>query len=551
MKLISLKLLVLLLFSFSSNAQYDIENLKIEYGAELPDDKQKIVKILGEANDKIFALALKKDDYFIKTFEAGSMKMLSSKPIVFSSFEGKDVDFEDAFLLDGKPYIVGSVYTRKTKQFNLVGAEILPDGKISKDGIKMFIVDVKNKSERGSFYMKASHDEKSLLVMHTMFINRENAVQYEIKLFDSELKTLFVNTEKVLFDDSKKKDFEFTIADFEINDQKDAMLVISESYRDSKNKTHIENFEIHVFKKINNYSKEVVKLDLKGQEIINCSLFSTNKNTLKLTGFYSSLRANGKANKELKGIFNATVDLNTNTASAIKFNEFDYATKVKLLGERRAKKGKDVKPLYFIKNIIEKEDGGLIVLSEYRVFAYTQGAGIGPLAMQTFMYDYNEIIVTSLKPDGELEWSNVLPKEQRVSITSMTLWFGSGFTSGSFNVGIAVGIPLGLLGSGPEYISAIPIYHDKQLSILINDNIKNKGITDIEKIGKMGNHLNAVPSLFIFDEKGNITRKDPDTAIKNELVIRPGVYYRTSANEYIIYASRRKLDRLGRLHLVK
>ena len=48
-------------------AQNKIDKVSLTYGEELADDKQKIV---GESNNKIFALAIKgKDDYFIKIFE--------------------------------------------------------------------------------------------------------------------------------------------------------------------------------------------------------------------------------------------------------------------------------------------------------------------------------------------------------------------------------------------------------------------------------------------------------------------------------------------------
>jgi hypothetical protein len=87
------------------------------------------------------------------------------------------------------------------------------------------------------------------------------------------------------------------------------------------------------------------------------------------------------------------------------------------------------------------------------------------------------------------------------------------------------------------------------LNILFNDNVKNKGITDIEKIKSMTNYNNAVPTLFVFDDKGNITRKDPEEVIKNELVIRPGIFFRKSENEYIIYASRKSKDKIGRMIL--
>ncbi|MGL2962223.1 hypothetical protein ACSVH2_00205 [Flavobacterium sp. RSB2_4_14] len=531
------------------SAQNKIEKMSMTYGEELPDDKQKIVKIIGEVNNKIYALAFKeKEDYFLKIFEAKSMKMISSNLIVIPQVSDREVDFEEVFLLNDKLYAVGSVYNKKDKTFNLVGTEISDKGVLSKNTIILFNSQVAKKSEKGAFYFKQSPDGGALLVMHTSHFPKEDAVKYEVKLVDDKLTTLFSSEEKVVFDDNKK-DFEFTIADFELNFQDDVFLVINESYRDSKKKEKIENFKIHAFKKANNYQKEVVDINIKGKEIINCKMMSTNKNTLQLVGFYSSVRENGKANKDLKGVYNATINLATNKNDNLKFNEFDYETKVKLLGERRAKKGKDVKPLYNITTIIEKNDGGLIVLSELQFVYVGASSGIGPLAFTPVTYTKNEIIVTCLKPDGSLDWSNVLPKEQSAVVTTMSFVFGMGSSNGSFAVGGAIAIPLAQMGKGPEYLGAIPIYKNGVLNIVFNDNIKNKGITDIEEIKALGNYNNAVPTLFIFDDKGKITRKDPEEVIKNELVIRPGIYFRKSENELIIYSSRKKLDKLGRLLL--
>lgn len=380
------------------------------------------------------------------------------------------MDFEEIFLLNDNLYVIGSVYNKKDKIFNLVATQVSDKGVLSKSPVVLFDAEVAKKSSRGDFYFKLSPDEGALLVMHTSLFSKEDAVKYEVKLFDDKMGTLFSNTEKVKFDDSKK-DYEFTISDFEVNFQDDVFLVVNESYRDSKKKEQIEKFEIHAFKRNNGYKKEIVNIDIKGKEIINCKMISTNKNTLKIVGFYSSVRENGKANKELKGVYNATIDLNTNSTNTVKFNEFDYATKVKLLGERRAKKGKDVKPYYNITTIIEKNDGG------------------------------------------------------------------------------SIQIPLTQLGKGPEYLGAIPIYKNGVLNLLFNDNVKNKGITNIDDIRSLGNYNNAVPALFIFDSNGNMTRKDPEEVIKNELVLRPGVYYRKSDKEFIVYSSRKSKDKLGRMIL--
>lgn len=190
-----------------------------------------------------------------------------------------------------------------------------------------------------------------------------------------------------------------------------------------------------------------------------------------------------------------------------------------------------------------------MVLSEYQLVYVGRTQGIGPLGVTPVTYTKNEIIVTSLKADGSHEWSNVVPKEQSATVSTLSLGLGFASSNGSFTVGGSIQIPLTQLGSGPEYLGAIPVYNNGKLSVLINDNVKNKGIIDIEEIKSLGNYNNAVPALFEFDENGKMSRKDPEEVIKNELVLRPGVYYRKYENEFIVYSSRKKKDKLGRLIL--
>ncbi|MFV5699528.1 hypothetical protein ACM55H_14265 [Flavobacterium sp. ZT3R17] len=537
------------MFCLTGYSQYKIENIGISYGEEITEEKGKIIKIIGEANNKIYALGLKgKKEYFLKIFSSKEMKLLSNKPIVLPELDDKEIGFEEITILNDRIYVIGSVYKRKEKIFNLVGIEFSEDGVLSNKMVTMFESQVAKSSGRGGFYFKQSPDENKLLVMHTALFEKEDAMKYEIKLFDDSLNVNFATENKVSYDDSKK-DYQFTISDFDVNFKNDVFLIVNEGYRDNKKKEKIEKFELHIFKNQNKYKKEVVNIDVKDKEIINCKMLSTNKNTLQIVGFYSSVRENGKANKELKGVYNATINLATNVNDNLKFNEFDYETKVKLLGERRAKKGKDVKPLYEIHSIIEKNDGGLIVLSEYRMVIVGQTQGFGPLGFTPITYITNEMIVTCLKPDGSLDWSNVVAKDQSAAVTVLSLgFFGTG-GNGNFNVSAGVSIPLTVMGKGPEYLSGIPIYKDGQLNIIFNDNKKNKGITDIEEIKSLGNYNNSVPTLFVFDDKGIITRKDPEEAIKNELVMRPGIFYRKNEKEFLIYASRKSEDKLGRMIL--
>ncbi|QHI38371.1 hypothetical protein IMCC3317_37630 [Kordia antarctica] len=278
---------------------------------------------------------------------------------------------------------------------------------------------------------------------------------------------------------------------------------------------------------------------------------ATNKDVLHLVGFYSSVRKNGKANRKLRGVYAATIDAKTNEVTNLKFNKFDLETKIKLIGERRAKKDKDILPLYRTHSLIEKNDGGLFLLSEYQEIIVGRSQGIGPVSVQPITYINNEIIVTSLNADGTIAWTNVIAKRQVASFTVFSLGI-FGFAQGNgFSVGVGISIPIAVAGKGPEYLSAIPIYEDGQLTVIFNDNKKNIGVTDIEEVKKLGNYNKAIPTAFVFDDQGKITRIDSKEVKDEQLVIRPGIYYRKGPNDYIIYASRKSKDKLGRMQIKK
>ncbi|MBC8753296.1 hypothetical protein H2O64_01350 [Kordia sp. YSTF-M3] len=539
---------LLFLFVLNVNAQGKLGPITISYGEEIKEDKEKIVRIAGELNGKIYTLARKgKKKYFLKMFGADKMEILGTQQIEFTEYKGKDLTFEEIIVIGNNLYAFGSLYDRKAKENHLVGFPISADGKLSKNGQILFNTKVTKKRERGAFYFKESPTGDRLLIMHAAFFDKKEEVQYEVKLFDENLQAVMTNLETVPFED--RRDLEFNIADFDVNVYDDIFIVINESYRDRKAKKNIEKFEVHAFKKESGYAKEIINIDFINREVINCELLATNNDVLHLVGFYSSVRKNGKANKKLRGVYAATINAKTNEVTNLKFNKFDYETKVKLIGERRAKKDKDIKPLYRTHSLIEKEDGGLFLLSEYQQIVVGRAQGIGPVAVQPIIYINNEIIVTSLNADGTVAWTNVIPKEQKAAFTVFSLGI-FGFASGNnFSVGVGIAIPIAVAGRGPEYLSAIPIYENGQLTVVFNDNKKNIGVTDIEKIKRLGNYNKAIPTAFVFDDKGEITRIDPEEYQDGQLVIRPGVYYRKGANDYIIYASRRSKDKLGRMQI--
>ena len=544
-------LLFLFLTSLTTTfAQGKLGPITISHGEEIEADKEKIARIAGETGGKIYTLATKGKNYFIKVFDSSTMGLLSVNEIVMDDFMDKEPEFEDIVVISNRVYIFGSVYDKKSKVANLLAVEVSPEGKLTNNKKSLFSTTVTKNRERGAFYFKDSPAGDMLLVMHASLFDKEELIQYEVKLLNDNLDIAMSHLEKVPFND--RNDLEFTIADLSVNYDDDVFLVINESYRDRKSKTNFEKFELHSFKKSTDYKKEVTKIDFTNKEIINCQMMTNKNNKVQLVGFYSSVRDNGKANKELKGVYMATIDGASNVVDHLTFNEFDYDTKVKLLGERRAKKGKDVKPVYVPHSLIEREDGGLLFLSEFHYVVVGQTQGIGPLGVTPYTYINNEIIVTSINPNGSIDWTNVIAKDQKASFTGLSVLLFGGGSNGSLTVTVGFQIPIAMMGKGPEYLGAMPIYENGELTVVFNDNEKNIGITDIEEIKTLGNYNKAIPTAFVFENTtGAITRIDPEGYTDGQLVLRPGVYYRKAPNEYIIYSSRKSEDRLGRMTINK
>lgn len=547
MKKITFLFVLVLFIASASYAQNRVGEIEFSFGEKIDEQRGKLVKIVGETSDRIYALGLRgKKNFYINTFSSEDMSLISNILIELPEINDRDLEFEEMLMVGTKIYAIGSFYDRRNKESNLIAIEISQEGKLTGNEHILFSIQVDRHSERGAYFFRRSHDGDQLLAMHVSILKKQDMIQYQVKLLDENMEVSLNHNEQLPYE--AKNGGHFGIEDYDVSPYGDVFIVINESYRDRKLKKHIENFELHSFKKNNDYNKEVLKLNVSDNYIVNCKMRVGFDNVVQMVGFYGETTSRGRTKGKLKGIYNFNINTVNNTVGNQKFNEFDLETRIKILGERRATRGRDLNPLYSINNIILRADGGVIVLSEFQTIAVGNSSGIGPLSFTPITYRSNEIIVTSLDENGNLEWSNVVPKEQVVSTTVFSVGFVAFIGTGSgVSVGSGFTIPISEMGRGPEYIGAVPIYDNGKLTILFNDNARNVGETDIDKIRRMSRYNIAVPTAFQFDSQGNMTRIDPEDAAKDQLIMRPSVLLRKSNNEFIIFTSRRSEERLSRI----
>jgi len=167
MNLKTIKTFIFLFITTLAFSQDKVGDISIEYGEEITEEKGKIVNIIGEANNKIYALGLKgKKKYFLKVFDSESMAILSNNQIKLPEVKDKKLRFEDLFVLNGKVYIFASYYDRKNKEYKLEGIPVSETGEVGSNTTNLFSSPVAKGSARGSFYFKLSPDKTKVLALH-------------------------------------------------------------------------------------------------------------------------------------------------------------------------------------------------------------------------------------------------------------------------------------------------------------------------------------------------------------------------------------------------
>lgn len=548
-----MKKILFILFVFIttiSQAQLSVGNVTLDFGEDISNTEGNIVRIAGIKNDIIYTLSKKNNKFFIQTFDAATKNNLKSKSLKLEKIEDSKVVIEDVVVIENKAYVMASYYNKSKKQNTFVALEVSEDLELSSPK-KLLAIGVKNRTKKGAFLFEMSYDEINYMVTHINIIEKKELLTYEFTLLDQNMDAVKKEKHSINFQD--RKDLYFDFADFGVNEKGDAFIIYTESYRDKKNKTTKNTITLHTFYSDNEYQKEEIIVDLKGKRVVNCDLIYTN-DKLQLIGFYSKLKKSGRSEYKIEGIFDIAINTLDNTVEKKVFNDFTLETKTKLIGKRRAKKGKNLLPFYSNTHLIERSNGGVIVLSEFFVATQGRSSGIGiggfGVTATPIIYDNNEIIVTALNADGTFAWSNVIPKEQRLGISVISVGFAGGISNGSVSMSAGVMFPVASLGDGPEYLSSMPFYKDGKLTVIINDDPKNIGITDIDDVKRVKNINKMIPVAFEFDDaSGNMTRVDPEEFEKRQIVVRPGVTYQLNSNETIIYGSSKSETKLGVLKL--
>jgi len=533
--------LILLLLSSIVSAQTELGKIEIEYNETLPKEKGNIMAVAGIKNDSIYVLSRTKKEFFFQTFDAETKKISASKPFEIE----EDFEIRDYIILSDKLFLMLSLYDSDSNVYRFIAKEVRNNQIIK--STELLTINAERYSRKGEFLFKISNDNSKYLITHVNKNYRNSNVDYTMNLIDGNLNTLFSDKETISSENKKVWSFKFSDTNF--NDNGDIVFSLVESYRNKNEKNKYNYVTIFSYKSEKNYEKQLINIELKDKYIADCNVVPTKGSKLHLTGFYSNLRKSGRAFWHYKGIYDIVIDFSNGEVLNVNFNPFPNFI-YDLFINKFAKEGKGLNYEVF-KNVafIERDGGGIIVLTEYDWKSGADTFGIWPLAWTSYYFDSRHVIITALDSAGNLDWSNFIPKDQSMSIDIFGIQL---IPSPNYTRPSSITFPLAEMGSGEEYLSVFPIYQNGIFTVLFNDDIRNDGTTPSDELWTAGNLKKMKTVAYTFDDNtGTKIRIEPKQFEKGQIILKPLIDYRFSDDEYLIFGGNKEENAIGVLKVKK
>jgi hypothetical protein len=521
-------LLVLLLLAGSTSvfAQQDRAPATIRWGDEYKEpSNSSLSKVIGFNRESIFVLREKQQTAFSKADKVyvekydRLMKLKRSKEIDLK-YKGKKRDFEDIVMLGGKMILFTSFNNQAHKKNYLFAQEVESDRLlVGRQMTKIAESEARNKVVEGSFDIRVSRDSSKLLVYNQLPFKKKDPERFALRIFDPELNLLWNRNITLPYGDEM-----FSIEEYRIDNKGDVYLLgvlYEDRARVRRQGTPTYKYVVLAYRGGGEEVKEY-KIDIGDRFITDLTFRIGNDGDLICSGFYSD-----RGTYSIRGTYFFRLDPESQQISNVNVKEFEFEFVAEYLSDRgkeRAKRAEnegDVRRQaelydYDLNDLVLRSDGGALLVAEQvyiyeRTYRYFDGTW-----RSTFFYNYNDIIIVNIRPDGEIEWSARVPKRQA------TVDDGGYFSS-----------------------YAMSIVRDK-IYFVYNDNHRNFEVGGRNRIYNY-NGSNSVISVAEVSKDGSVQAYPLFSNREAAIITRPKMCKQIGFREMLLYGERNRNYRFGSL----
>jgi len=420
--------------------------------------------------------------------------------------ELKGKEYETFFFLKNKLFLLATDYSKKNKTLTLFAAEIdKSSGELAGEFTEVTSWQKEEKSEDINFKATYNADSTKMVLVSTIEGKEKN--NYEVRQFDDKMKA----TDKPIAISNEFDPKTFVLEDVVYTTNGNVVMIGREyEYQEGKKKkAKFLDFKNYVIRIYDNQGKQIRSINtaINAKWLVSTKVMQLPAKELVLAAFYSD----EKRGKEINGmlvqridpqtgdvISTSQKDINTSMITTLEDDngddDDDESRKERKEREKLEKIQNDEdgfsKYMRF-RNFIYTADNGLVILAEkYNSYTYTTtsyspptGTGFGSMGRTTTttyqVYECGDIMMSKMDAGGNINWLNVVPKQQREVIQTGS---GAGYSTGfNFNFNFFNG---GF--NWPFYAGFGILPASNSVSIIFNDNKKNDKVLQLgQKVKKI------------------------------------------------------------------
>lgn len=459
------------------------------------------------------------------------MKLKRSSKIPMK-YNKKRVEIEDVMALGGKMYMFTS-FNNEAKQKNYLFAQELTKRLEPKKKLqKLAEIPTKNKANEGYFAFKIAKDSSKLLIYNQKPQRKKERESFTINIYDNQLNPLWEKEIKLPYPDKN-----VSIENYEIDNDGNVYLLATIFEKNKRSKRNTPNYRYAILSY--RQDKEKVKeypLTLGEKFITDLTFKIANNGHLVCAGFYSDKGGNNARGTCFFRLDPAAEDIYAKNTKAFSFEmrAADLSNKKKNKARDAEESGKVKKQAelksFALDHLILRNDGGAVLVAEqyfvntstafydqynpYRFNGYANGR-------TEFYYNYNDLIVANIQPNGEIEWVTRIPKSQET------------------------------LNDGGYYSSYTIATVGSQLCFLFNDNKRNFERNDVDLHSFNGSSRNTVITLAKLSNDGHLEMYPLDKKGQDNLILRPKVSRQTGKRTMILFGENGRRFKLATLDFLQ
>ena len=450
-------------------------------------------------------------------------------------YKGKDRRFEDVIAMKGdKMFLLTSFNNTGQKQNYLFSQTISGRRLQPREQLDMILQIPAGYTKPGDFFTRISRDSSRLLVIGNPDLDDDVPETVELGVYDENLEKLWSKSVRLPYQEEK-----FLIEDYRVDAQGNAyMLGVLFTDGTRRRRRGAPNYRYVLFSfPAGGGEMRETNLDLPEVFITDMTFRVAQDGQVVCSGFYGQ-----QGSYSVRGTYFIRLDPQSGTISTQQLSEFDLNFRGQFLSKRENKRAarqaeQGEEPQIEIDDIsldrlILRSDGGAVLIAEQffiereNYFNDPYFGNYGGFYNRRFrsvrqdltIYNYNDIFVLNIRPDGTLDWATNISKVQQ------TIDDGGYFSS-----------------------YAMAVAGDK-LHFVFNDNAGNyRG--DIDRLRVYDGVRDGVVAMATVSRDGSVDVQPLRSKEAVRVAVRPKVCRQIGRRELLLFSERGRSVRFGVIDL--